>query len=208
MEKNNKKQPILGRNKQQHSSNIVLIGATASGKSTVGFQLARILDIGLIDIDEAIEAKSEKSIPEIFSELGEAGFRALEKEVLAGISSIRNHVIITGGGIIEDDDNWDLIKTLGPIVWLATPTTEVLNRLLDRPDELKKRPLLADAAMVEDRAARSQLIRDKLDMMMKRRESRFNQADFTLSCSYVTAETCAQFIKLRLTQSPDEYEDA
>ena len=56
------------------------MGATASGKSTVGYQLSRLLGLGYIDLDEWIERKEGKTITEIFEQSGEEYFRELEKK--------------------------------------------------------------------------------------------------------------------------------
>ncbi len=184
--------------------NIVLVGGTASGKTTVGFQLARILDFGLMDIDAQIERLAQKTIPRIFMEEGESGFRERESEVIQMVQTIRNHVIVTGGGAIESEKNWQILKALGPMVWLATPTSEVTKRLMDDPDALKNRPLLRDALSIENLKERAHFIQSKLDEIMLRRQGRFDEADFTLSCSYVTVDTCAQFIKSMLLRDKSQ----
>ena len=63
-------------------SNIVLIGMPASGKSTVGRILSKRLSLSLIDTDELIVRRAGRQITEIFAEVGEAGFRELEAEVI------------------------------------------------------------------------------------------------------------------------------
>ena len=178
--------------------NVTLVGGTASGKSTVGYQLARILDFGVVDLDEMIEKVAGKSIGELFKENGEQGFRTIESDVIQMIKGIRNHVIVTGGGAIESEENWKVLKGLGPVIWLATPTTEIVRRMLNKPSEIEKRPLLGDALFIEDKEERAKFLQGKLDEMMARRQERFDQADYTLSCSYVTVDTCAQFIKSML----------
>ena len=87
--------------------NIIIVGATASGKSTVGYQLSRLLGLGFIDLDKWIEQKG-KTITEIFEQSGEQYFRDLEKNDKE-LSSIRNHVIVPGAGAIEDEDNWRML---------------------------------------------------------------------------------------------------
>ena len=184
---------------RRKAANIILIGGTAAGKSTVGYQLAKIMNLGIADIDAMVEVSARQTIRDIFQSKGEQGFRDLETEILSGLEGIQNHVIVAGGGLAADEQNWQQLQSLGRVVWLATPTDEVLHRILDRPEELRKRPLIEAAAEIEDREKRTQFIRDKLDAMMELREPTFAQADVTINCSYATAETCAQFIKLRLS---------
>ncbi|SME95386.1 shikimate kinase [Pseudobacteriovorax antillogorgiicola] len=178
--------------------NVIIVGGTASGKSTVGYQLAKVLELGVVDIDDEIERVAAKPIHEIFRDEGEVGFRDQESAIIKSLTPIRNHVIITGAGAIERDENWETLGRLGPIVWLATPAAEVARRLVMKHDELSKRPLLAEAVRIEDRVEREKYLTAKLDEMMERRRHRYEGAELTLSCSYVTAETCAQFIKSML----------
>lgn len=180
--------------------NIVLVGGTASGKSSVGFQLARILDLGVLDLDAQIEKEAKKSIPTIFKEEGEAGFRARETRAVQGIKPIRNHVVVTGGGAIESEENWQILKSLGPVVWLATPNSEITRRLLSSHSALESRPILKDALSISDPKERERFIQGKLDEILERRIHRYKEADFILSCSYVTVDTCARFMKSMLLQ--------
>ena len=76
--------PVLDRTK---FPNIILVGATASGKSTVGYQLSRLLGLGYIDLDKWIEQKSGKSITQIFEDSGEEYFRSLEKATIKDLST-------------------------------------------------------------------------------------------------------------------------
>ena len=180
--------------------NVVLVGGTASGKSTVGYQLSKVLELGVIDIDSLIEKSAGKPIHEIFKDHGEVGFRDIESDIIESVQSIRNHIVITGAGAIERDENWKVLKSLGPVVWLATPSSEVVRRLVMKPNELLKRPLLADGVRIEDRNEREKYLQSKLDELLERRKHRYEEADLSLSCSYVTAETCAQFIHAMLLE--------
>src|SRR3546814_20229179 len=62
---------------------VVLIGLMGSGKTTVGRRLARLLDRGFVDADDALEELADRSIDDIFGSDGEDAFRALEAAVLA-----------------------------------------------------------------------------------------------------------------------------
>ena len=77
---------------------IALIGFMGAGKSTVGRILADKLYIDFIDLDELIEKKTGKTINEIFSKEGEAGFRKIESEILLSISDTDTLILATGGG--------------------------------------------------------------------------------------------------------------
>ena len=81
--------------------NLILTGVSASGKSTVGRQLAKLLGMGFLDLDELIEKSQGKTINEIFSADGEAAFREMEARMLESLQSIRSHVVAVGGGALD-----------------------------------------------------------------------------------------------------------
>src|ERR1700675_1856722 len=97
---------------------IVLIGMMGAGKSAVGHCLQRRLNLPQLDTDDRIESKFGMSIPEIFSKHGERCFRDAETETLRGMAINQPAIIVTGGGIVLRDENVDLLKRLGVIVWL------------------------------------------------------------------------------------------
>ena len=106
---------------------IYLIGMPGSGKSTVGKKLANKINYQYIDMDEYIENKLNKKIPLIFSEDGEAYFRLKEKEVLNDFLSLDNVIISTGGGVIKDRTNKDLMN--GKIIFIDVDLSILENRL-------------------------------------------------------------------------------
>src|SRR3546814_4085251 len=63
---------------------VVLIGLMGSGKTTVGRRLARLLDRGFVDADDALDEIADRSIADIFGSDGEAAFRAMEADVQIG----------------------------------------------------------------------------------------------------------------------------
>ena len=79
---------------------LILIGLPASGKTTVGRQLARRLDMPFFDCDEAIEAAAGCSVSDIFARYGESYFRQLEHRTLEALCRKESCVIATGGGAV------------------------------------------------------------------------------------------------------------
>lgn len=98
--------------------NIVLIGMPGSGKSTVGRILAERTGKRFVDADTAIEEKAVCSIPQIFSERGEAAFRELETQVLDELGKQSGLVIATGGGCVTRDENYPRLHQNGRIFCL------------------------------------------------------------------------------------------
>jgi shikimate kinase len=100
---------------------IYLVGFMASGKSTVARALATRLGWRAEDIDELIEQRDRRTIPEIFAQQGEPYFRAVEREILQVMQPLRHVVVATGGGTFMDPDNRVLINFDGVSVWLDVP---------------------------------------------------------------------------------------
>jgi len=116
--------------------NIILVGFMGSGKTTVGRALAERLNMRFLDTDDMIEKRVGKSISEIFELEGESKFRELEHNLLKELS-IDNTILSTGGGVPCFNDNVDLLKRLGKVVYLSVSKKELEKRLIkkhqDRP---------------------------------------------------------------------------
>lgn len=108
----------IHRKIQAKTENIVLIGMPGSGKSTVGKALARLLCKDFADTDELIVQKEGRSIPDIFSQKGEAYFRDAEARVIQEISKAASTVIATGGGCVTVEENLPVLKQNGTVIWL------------------------------------------------------------------------------------------
>ena len=119
-------------------SNIILIGSMGAGKTTNGKWLAKQLGKKFIDLDQQIEQKSGASIAQIFEFDGEPGFRIRESAALAEALSEENQVIATGGGAVLANENRELMKQRGIIIFLNIPPEIQLQRLLKDT----KRPLM------------------------------------------------------------------
>lgn len=98
--------------------NIILIGMPGCGKSTVGKALAEELGKQFVDADEELVKTFGKSIPEIFAEEGEAGFREKETAVLTELGKKSGLVIATGGGCVTQARNYPLLHQNGTIFWI------------------------------------------------------------------------------------------
>lgn len=118
---------------------VVLVGFMCAGKSTVGPALAERLGWDHLDLDREIERREGRTVPAIFAEEGEAGFRALEAQATAALAGRERLVLSPGGGWIT---NPALLPALGPgtlAVWLQVRPETVLARSAAAPGE---RPLL------------------------------------------------------------------
>lgn len=123
--------------------NLVLIGMPSCGKTAIGKAVAKDLNMDFIDSDEEIVKRCGISIPQIFKDKGEKGFREIESGVLADISLLQNKVIATGGGAILNHKNIELLKANGVVVFIDRPLEQLITTD-DRPlssnrQALKKR---------------------------------------------------------------------
>lgn len=135
--------------------NIVLIGFMGSGKTSVGEELSKLLEMDFIDTDSLIIEKTGKTINEIFQNQGEDYFRQLETETIKNLRSRSNTIISCGGGVVLNPENIENLKENGKIIWLKAGPEEIYKRISSD----KTRPLLEDDFGVED-------LREKLELRL------------------------------------------
>ena len=131
-------------------SRLILTGFMGAGKSTVGAILARELGWRFIDLDDVIEAASQRTVAEIFRDHGEAEFRRREQQAVERISNQEQIVLALGGGTVEDESTRSLLihPPENCLVFLEAPLSELLARCTVKG---KVRPLLAEPAALEAR---------------------------------------------------------
>ena len=108
---------------------IALVGLPGSGKSTVGRQLARRLQLPFIDSDPVIEQRLGCSIREYFEREGEERFRDLEEAVIDDLTQHHQGVLSTGGGSVLRPVNRERLRSRGHVVYLRSSPEEVFRRL-------------------------------------------------------------------------------
>jgi len=121
---------------------VFLVGFMASGKTTVGEELARRLGWDFVDLDSAIEARERQTIAEIFRDSGESKFRIVEASTLGELTDAlaRDTVIALGGGTFANPENRELLRQW-PSIFLEAPTEELWKRSMK---DAGKRPLRKD----------------------------------------------------------------
>jgi shikimate kinase len=157
----------------KHHSLIFLTGFSGSGKSTIGPLLANSLGFEFIDLDKAIEQSADKSINRIFAEEGETAFRALELNTLETIINRQDLVVSLGGGVLENDLCFSLIRKHGTLVYLKSSPEILTMRLQHKTD----RPLLK--AEDGSRLPR-EVIESRITTLLGKREQRYLKADLVL----------------------------
>ena len=135
-------------------NNYVLIGFMGCGKTTIGRELAGKTGMKQLDTDALIVQRAGMPVAEIFHKEGEQGFRRRETELLKELTSDgrENVIYSTGGGIVLQEENRELLRRLGTVILLEITPDEVIRRLgkdttrplLQGPDRMKKvRTLMA-----------------------------------------------------------------
>jgi shikimate kinase len=141
------------------ASIIACVGLPGSGKSTIGRQLARRLDVRFFDSDLVIERRIGCSIRDFFEREGEQVFRYLEQDVIGELTQNKTCVLATGGGVVLRQANRDNLSQRCYVVYLHSAPEEVFRRL--RHDQ--NRPLL----QVADPMARLKELYDLRDPLYR-----------------------------------------
>jgi shikimate kinase len=156
----------------RHSRSIVLIGMMGAGKSAVGRCLQWRTGFAQFDTDEMVRSKFGMPISEIFSAHSEDEFREAETEALRNLSHDQGAIIVTGGGIVLREENIDLLKRFGVVVWLEADEKTLFKRASRTGD----RPLLQGK---NPRKMFTQMLRARLPLYAKIADIRIDTSDLT-----------------------------
>lgn len=110
-------------------ASVFLVGPMGSGKSAVGRQLARALNLPFHDSDAEVERRTGVDIPFIFEKEGEAGFRQREREAIEALTAIPRIVLATGGGAVLLAENRRNLRERGCVVYLQTSVLQQAERV-------------------------------------------------------------------------------
>ncbi|OGU54536.1 MAG: shikimate kinase [Ignavibacteria bacterium RBG_13_36_8] len=155
-------------------SRLFLTGFMTSGKSTIGPILANVLGWDFFDLDKVIEKSECKSIVEIFENRGEDYFRTLETDTLMRLSKLEKVVISLGGGTIANEENFNIIKKSGKIVYLKVSPEILYKRLKYKID----RPLFRDLVLSDN--SEEEFV-SKIKEILTKRETFYNKADLVIN---------------------------
>lgn len=111
------------------ATNVYLIGPMGSGKTTIGQRVAQLLGMEFLDCDHELEAQTGASVNLIFDVEGEEGFRERESRMLEKLTAQRGVLVATGGGVVLREQNRDLLRRSGLVIYLRTSVAQQLKRL-------------------------------------------------------------------------------
>ncbi len=112
-----------------------------TGKTAIGYRVARSLGFRFVDLDHMIEDEQGMKIPEIFERSGESAFRDMERAALAKAAAEAGAVISTGGGLAAQQENLPLLQDSGYVIWLRASA----ETIFERTSRNANRPLLQTA---------------------------------------------------------------
>ena len=159
--------------------NIYLVGFMGTGKTAVGRALAKKLKVQLVDIDDLIVKKENRSINDIFSQSKEPYFRKLEQETLREIALGNGQIVACGGGIVINPDNIAIMKKSGTMIAL-TARPEIIYERVKRASH---RPLLKVADPLE-----------KIKELLALRKPYYEQAHVVIDTSALSVQEVMRHI--------------
>jgi len=170
---------------------VILMGYMGSGKSTIGLNLATVLDYKFIDLDQYIEAKEHKSIPEIFSSKGEIYFRKIESLYLNEILNSHPDIVLSlGGGTPCYANNLDEILShpKAKTFYLKLALPELVDRLIIEKD---KRPIINHLQTEEE-------LLEFVGKHLFERQQFYNKAEFIINLDGKDVKTSVESIITKL----------
>jgi shikimate kinase len=156
---------------------IAIAGFMGAGKSSVAFAAAAVSGRTAVDLDRVIEHSAGRSIAQIWSAEGEAGFRRRELEALRE-QLVGPVVVALGGGALSDDGAWDLVKETACSIWLDAP----VDVLWQRAGEDPSRPLAQD--------------RDGFEALFENRRARYSECDHRLDATLPVVDLAEEVVRL------------
>lgn len=161
---------------------IYFIGFMGSGKTTIGKGLGRILEMPVYDTDEEIIRLTNKPVSKLFDELGEAGFRSIEVDLLKKLP-VMDAIVTTGGGIILRRENREWMRENGMVVFLQATPNEILKRI----EGDQTRPLLNG----DKRSKLNQILEERMELYLE-------SADITIDTTEKSVMTIIHELVQRL----------
>ena len=168
----------------EKGDHIILVGMSASGKTSLGEALSIALNIPFIDTDEEIEKKTGISISEIFQSEGEAQFRSYEQGIIRQLIDFPKSVIAVGGGLPCYNNHMDVILDMGRVIYLDLSVDVLVGRLIKNSSD---RPLYAGLSVSE--------IEDKTRALKSEREPFYQIAHKHIDASKPIQELVKEVIE-------------
>lgn len=172
----------FGHEEATRRKRIALIGLRGAGKSTLGGMLARALEMPLIELNREIARETGLPAGEVMALYGLAAYRRIEQRVLERVAREQERaVIVAGGGIVNEDEAFNLLLANCYTVWIRAQPEEHMARVLAQGDF---RPMAGNAEAMDD-----------LKRILATREAMYRKADAIVDTSGETPQQ--SFARLR-----------
>ena len=172
----------FGHEEAARRKRIALIGLRGAGKSTLGAMLANELSVPLIELNREVARETGLPVSEVIALYGLPAYRRIERRVLERVTREQERaVIVAGGGIVAEDEAFNLLLANCYTVWLRAQPEEHMARVLAQGD---LRPMAGNDEAMED-----------LKRILTAREAMYGKADAVIDTSGDTPEE--SFAKLR-----------
>ena len=165
------------------ADNIILVGFMATGKSHVGRLVARMTGRRTADIDEEIVRRARKPIHRIFSEDGEAVFRAMERHATLTLCDGGNKVISAGGGAFAQELTRQVLLESGTVFCLTARPETIHHRITRGSPNAAVRPMLAGGDPL-----------DRIRELLEERAEAYAHAHYAVATDDRTPEQVAEAI--------------
>lgn len=166
---------------------LFIIGYKSSGKTTIGKKLAQKLKMEFIDLDHAIEERENRSVPEIYTEIGDTEFRKLEWEVLREIVKKDNIIVSTGGGAPCHCNNMSLMEKYGDVLYIHLDNDTLVSRL---KHATKDRPIVLNKTDEE--------LRDYIADLRNRCEHHYTRAKYIIEGKDISVNKIIEALNLKV----------
>jgi shikimate kinase len=161
-----------------------IIGYKNSGKTSIGKKLAKQLKMEFIDLDDVIEERERKSIPNLYTELGDELFRIKEWEALKEVVNKDNLIVSLGGGTPCHCDNMNLIEKFGEVIYIHLDNDTLVSRL---KDATKDRPIVLNKSDEE--------LRHYVNEIRDRCEHHYQRAKYHIEGKNLTVDKIIEAIQ-------------
>ncbi len=165
---------------------LFIIGYKSSGKTTMGKKLANRLNMEFVDLDEVIEERENKTIPELYKEVGDEEFRTLEWKALKQVVEKDNIIVSTGGGAPCHCDNMNLMEKFGEVLYIHLDNDTLVNRL---KAATKDRPIVYNKSEEE--------LKNYVKDQRYRCEHHYTRAKYTVEGKDLTVEKMLEVLNIK-----------
>jgi XRE family aerobic/anaerobic benzoate catabolism transcriptional regulator len=175
-----------GHEEAARRKRVALVGLRGAGKTTLGSLLAKHLNAPFVEVNQEVKRNTGLPVSEVIALYGQAGYRRIERKALERvIGDFERAVLVVGGGIVAEEETFNLLLANCYTVWLKASPEEHMARVLAQGDF---RPMSGNEEAMED-----------LKRILAAREPLYRKADATVDTAGETVEESLQKLVTTVT---------